>query len=342
MTKPLIRSLLTLSALASSCLIALAIGARAEDTLPPPEDVVGALEKISGVHPGLRRNHAKGTCAVGSFQASDAAKALSSSALFSGKTVPVIARFSLAGPNPSLPDATKNPRGMALQFQLPGGELHQMAMLNTPVFGAATVQSFYERQQADIPDPVTGKRDPEKLKAYMAKFSDNKGQASWLGSHNPPPSFAEASYYSLNAFKFIDGAKKEHWVKWRFDPRDGAHFLSDEELNTLPKDFLVQRITERARKGPIQWDMFVIMGEASDPLDNPSVAWPAERREVKAGTLTLTAAGTDTVGKCEDINFDPNILSTGVEPSPDAILAYRSAAYAVSYGKRLQEGEAGK
>ena len=70
---------------------------------------------------------------------------------------------------------------------------------------------------------------------------------------------------------------------------------------------------------------------------NPSVAWPAQRHEVKAGTLTLTRAGADAVGQCEDVNFDPNVLSAGIEASPDAILAYRSAAYAVSYSKRLQE-----
>jgi catalase len=304
---------------------------------PDAETVVNTLEKISGVHKGIRRNHAKGTCATGVFQASIEAQKLSSSALFSGKTVTTIARFSLAGPNPAIPDTMKNPRGMALQFQLPGGELHQMAMLNTPVFGAATVQSFFERQQADVPDPTTGKRDSGKLEAYISTHPDNKEQATWLSGHNPPPTFSEAAYYSLNAFKFVDANKKEHWVKWRFEPRDGEKFLGEAEMQSLPHDFLFQRLTERVRKGPVQWDMIVSLGEAGDPLDNPSVAWPKERREVNAGTLTLTRAGTDAEGQCEDINFDPNVLSAGVEPSPDAILAFRSAAYAVSFGRRLEE-----
>lgn len=333
MSFPAFRHLAVFTALG----LALPLGSALAGDEPAPEDVVGALEKITGVHAGLRRNHAKGTCAVGSFQATDAAKALSSSQLFSGQTIPVVARFSLAGPNPTVPDTARNPRAMALQFQLPGGELHQMAMLHTPVFGAASVESFYQRQLADIPDAATGKRDPEKLAAYKAKFPESKAQGDWLASHNPPPSFAEAAYYSLNAFKFVDGAQTGRWVKWRFEPHDGVHFLSDEELKTLPKDFLVQRITDRARKGPVQWDMVVSLGEDGDPIDNPAVAWPAERKDVTVGTLTLSRAGTDAVGQCEDINFDPNVLSSGVEPSPDAILAYRSAAYAVSYGKRLDE-----
>lgn len=304
---------------------------------PSSDDVVGTFEKIGGVHKGMRRNHAKGTCAVGSFQGTVEAQKLSMSALFSGQSVPLVARFSLAGPNPAVPDTTKNARGMALQFRLPGGELHQMALLNTPVFGAATVESFHARLLADVPDPATDKRDPEKLKAYVGTHPDNGAQTAWLASHNPPPSFAEAAYYSLNAFKFIDAGKQGHWVKWRFEPRDGVKFLSDDEMKTAPRDFLIQRLTERAEKGPIQWDMIVTLGEDGDPLDNPSVAWPSGRREIKAGTVTLTLAGSGATGQCEDINFDPNLLSAGVEPSPDAILAFRSSAYGVSYSKRWEE-----
>lgn len=305
-------------------------------SVPDPEEVVATFEKVGGVHKGIRRNHAKGTCASGSFQGTAEARALSASALFSGQEIPLVARFSLAGPNPAAPDTTKNPRGLAIQFRLPGGELHQMAMLSTPVFGAATVESFYARLQADVPD-AAGKRDPEKLKAYVATHPDNGVQATWLSSHNPPASFANTAYYSLNAFKFVNASKQGHWVKWRFEPQDGIKFLSDDELKAAPRDFLIQAITERAHKGHIKWDMIITLGEDGDPLDNPSVAWPNGRREVKAGTLSISVAGADAAGQCEDINFDPNLLSSGVEPSPDTILAYRSGAYGVSYSKRTEE-----
>jgi catalase len=322
--------------LALACLgLALPLGsALAEE--PTPDEVIAAFEKISGVHAGLRRNHAKGTCAVGEFQATGDARSLSMSTLFSGQPVPVIARFSLAGPNPKVPDTARNPRAMALSFDLPDGEEQRMAMLHTPVFGASSVESFHERQLADIPD-ATGKRDPAKLAAYKAKYPEGKAQGDWLATHNPPPSFTETAYYSLHAFQFIAEDKTARWVKWRFEPQDGVHVLGDEELKTLPGDFLVQRLTERTRKGPVRWDMVVSLGQDGDPIDNPAVAWPADRQEITVGTLTLTRAGDDAVGQCEDINFDPNVLSTGIEASPDALLAYRSPAYAVSHGKRLEE-----
>jgi catalase len=50
--------------------------------------------------------------------------------------VPVLARFSIAGGRPGVPDAARKPRGLGLPFQLPAGALHQMAMLNVPVFAA--------------------------------------------------------------------------------------------------------------------------------------------------------------------------------------------------------------
>src|ERR1700751_935127 len=58
--------------------------------------VVTALEGTYGVHPGERRNHAKGTCAAGTFVgAADMAK-YTRSAIFSGDPVEIVARFSLA------------------------------------------------------------------------------------------------------------------------------------------------------------------------------------------------------------------------------------------------------
>ncbi|MNE94260.1 Catalase-related peroxidase precursor [compost metagenome] len=42
-------------------------------------------------------------------------------------------------------------------------------------------------------------------------------------------------------------------------------------------------------------------------------------------------------GACRDLNFDPLILPSGIEPSDDPILAARSSAYAVSFNRRSRE-----
>ena len=61
---------------------------------------------------------------------------------------------------------------MALQFQLPKGQLHHIATLNTPMFGAANPQTFLDPMQALQPDPRRASR-PEKMKAFLASHLDN-------------------------------------------------------------------------------------------------------------------------------------------------------------------------
>src|ERR1700738_2175125 len=58
------------------------------------DQVVTALGGPYVVHPGQRRNHTKGFCALGTFIGKPEAAAYSRSALFSGEPVPVVARFS--------------------------------------------------------------------------------------------------------------------------------------------------------------------------------------------------------------------------------------------------------
>ena len=158
----------------------------AEPEVTAPQ-VVQAIEGAFGVTQGERRNHIKGTCAVGEFVGSKAAAAYSRSALFSGRPVPVIARFSLSGGNPKAPDTAKSGRGMALQFKLPKGQLHQIAMLNTPIFGAADPQTFLDLMLALQPDPATGKPDPEKMKAFKASHPDNLASPStWPATTRRP------------------------------------------------------------------------------------------------------------------------------------------------------------
>ena len=310
----------------------LAIAADAEVTAG---QVVDALEGTFGVTPGQRRNHIKGTCAAGEFVGSKEAVRYSRSALFSGKPVPVIARFSLAGGNPKLPDTAKTPRGMALEFKLPGGKLHHMTMLNTPVFGAATPQSFLDLTLATRPDPATGKPDPEKIKAFKASHPDNLAQAEFLASNNPPASYANSSYFGIHTFKFISKGNKTTLVRWQFVPQDGEKRLSDEELKTAGPNFLEQALIGRAQQGPVRWDMVASIGVAGDPEDNPTLAWPDTRKKVKIGTLSINSAMPQQGAECERINFDPLIMADGIAPTNDPVLRFRSPAYAVSFAKRL-------
>ena len=307
----------------------------AEENIVTADHVVTAIEDTFGVAPGERRNHTKGMCALGEFVGTHEAAAYSRSALFSGRPVSVVARFSLAGGNPKSPDTAKSARGMALEFKLPDGGLQHMTMLNTPMFGAAQPQTFLDLMVATKPDPATGKPDPEKIKAFKASHPDNIAQAAFLSNNNPPTSYANSAYFGIHTFKFINSDNKTTPVRWRFVPQDGEKRLSDDELKSSPPNFLEQTLIERAKQGPVRWDMLIALGEPGDTEDNPTIAWPEKRKLVKVGTLTISSAMSQKGGECEKINFDPIVMGDGIAPTNDPILLFRSPAYAVSFTKRL-------
>jgi len=254
---------------------------------------------------------------------------------FSGKEIPVVARFSLAGGNPNVADATRNARGMALEFRLPGGALQHMTMLNTPVFGAASPATFNAMIVASRPDPTTGKPDPANLRDFLTAHPDALAQSSYLNTHNPPASYTNSTFYSIHTFKFLDSRGGSHNVKWRFVPRDGDKPLTAAEISRAPHDFLEQRLLERVSKGPVQWDMIVYVGEPGDAEDNATLTWPADRRHFTAGTLTITKAMPEHGAECEKINYDPLVMADGVAPTNDPVLLFRSPSYAISFAKRL-------
>ncbi len=321
--------------LLASMLVSVSCCTMAAQDETTPDQVVTAIESTFGVTPGERRNHTKGTCAIGEFVGSPTMAAYSRSKLFSKKTIPVIARFSIAGGNPKVPDTAKNPRGMALEFRLPDGSLQHMTMLNTPVFGASQPQTFLDQMIAMKPDPATGKPDPEKIKAFKASHPDSRAQAEFLDHNNPPLSFATSAYYGIHTFKFVNRKNMTTMVRWRFTPRDGEKRLTDDELKTFPANFLEDALIERTHKGPVRWDMIVTIGKPGDTQDNPTLAWPNNRKQIKAGTLTISSAMPQKGAECEGINFDPLVMSDGIEPSNDPILLFRSPAYAISFAKRL-------
>ncbi|MDH4274264.1 MAG: catalase family peroxidase [Gammaproteobacteria bacterium] len=298
------------------------------------EKVVSAIEGTFGVTPGERRNHIKGTCATGEFIGTPEAAALSRSPLFSGKPVSVIARYSLSGGNPKAPDTAKSGRGMALEFRLPKNEMQHMTMLNTPVFGAAVPQTFLDLMIATRPDPATGKPDPEKVKAFKASHPDNAAQAAFLANNNPPTSYANSAYWGIHTFKFVDKDNKTTLVRWRFVPQDGEKRLSDDELKTASPNFLEQALIDRTKTGPVRYDMMVTLGQAGDTETDPTVAWPEDRKQIKAGTLSIAAATPQKGAECEKINYDPLVMSDGIAATNDPILQFRSPAYALSFAKR--------
>jgi len=137
-----------------------------------PARLTDAFEHVDGVHPGFRRNHAKGVGVSGFFESNGNGVRLSKAVVFRLGRVPVIGRFSLSGGQPYLADRPDTVRGLALEFVPPNGELWRTAIINLPVFPVSTPEAFYERLIASKPDPNTGKPDPAKMKAFLARHPE--------------------------------------------------------------------------------------------------------------------------------------------------------------------------
>lgn len=339
----------TLLGYAAAGICPFSVGASAKELQAPPpsgtdaeiealaEEVVDTLEQAYGVHSGVRRNHAKGFGALGSFVGTKEGAALSRSALFGGERIEVVARFSLAGGDPKAHDGERSARGLALEFRLPGGALHHITMLHTPMFFARSADTFLAKFKALIPDPSTGHPDPAKFKAYTETHPDNAAQAAFLARNHPPPSYANCAFYGIHTFKFVDRGDKVTPVRFRFAPHDGEKQLTDAELEGAPNDFLQDAFFRRVEAGPVEWDMFVTIGQPGDTEDDPTILWPNDRAEVKAGTLSLTSATADAPAGSYRINFDPMVMADGIAATADPILLFRSPSYVISYTRRLRD-----
>lgn len=295
--------------------------------------IIDQIQVNSGsAYPGYRRAHAKGVCVIGHFVGSGALQPYSTAQVFMQGDIPVVGRFAIAGGNPYAPDGSVPVRSMALRLTQPNGQQWRTGMNSMPVNAVATPQAFFEQLQAQQPDLATGKPDPARLAAFFAAHPETAPFRAWAKTARPSASFATNSYWSLNAFELVDAQGAKHAVRWRMVPESAAEDAKGQGDNYLAAD-LVQRLAA----GPLRWHLRVTFAEPGDPTADATKAWPADRREIDAGTLELTGTTPQDSGACRDINYDPLVLPDGIQASDDPLLPARSAAYAASYLRRTSE-----
>jgi len=282
---------------------------------------------------GHRRNHAKGICFTGTFEANGAGSALSSAEVFTSGQYPALGRFNLGTPNPDAPDATVRVRGMGLQIATPDGQVWRTAMINAPIFAVSTPQGFYDLLLA------SGSKDPNAMKTFVAAHPEFGPFGAWVTTGTWTASYAEERYNSLDSFVFTDNSGADHVVRWSLLPAAQPVAISPADLAKRGPNFLEQEIADRISHSPQRWTMVVTVANPGDPTADPTKAWPADRRTVEVGTLIVQQIEAEADGPCRDINFDPTILPAGIRTSDDPFPAARSAAYAKSYDLRTAEAK---
>ncbi|SCB09927.1 catalase [Bradyrhizobium shewense] len=299
-----------------------------------PERMIAALTPPSGAPLGHRRNHAKGICFTGAFEANGNGVELSRAKVFVQGRYPVLGRFNLGTADPNAVDATVRVRGMGLQISAADGEEWRMAMINPPFFAVSTPQAFHDLLVA------SGKKDPEAMKAFSQANPEFAAFAAWAKAAPWTGSYAEEPYNSLDSFVFVDAKGDERVVRWSLRPAAERIPVSQADLEKAGPDVLEQEIEERIRTaGPQRWTMVTTVAEPGDPTADPSRAWPEERRAVQVGTLVVQRIEPERDGPCRDINFDPTVLPQGIRVSDDPFPAARSSVYRRSYDLRAAEAK---
>ena len=302
-----------------------------------PASMINTFEWVNAPHPGFRRNHAKGVCVTGHFDSNGNGVALSKASVFLPGRVPIIGRFALAGGQPYVSDAPQTVRSMAILFKLPNGEEWRTGMNNIPVFVVNTAQGFYEQLLASAPDPATGKPDPAAMNAFLAKHPASARAIRLIRSHPVSSGFANSTYNSLNAFRFISVQGAVVPVRWSMVPVQPFEPVDAAPPGQAGKNYLFDTLIAGIHANPLQWHLVITVGQPGDPTADATLPWPPDRQQVDAGTLTIDDVESEDTSPVRDINFDPLVLPNGIEASDDPLLSARSAAYSQSFTRR--EGE---
>lgn len=284
------------------------------------------FEKLFGVVEGKRRNHTKGFCVEGTLSPVDPAiKTYSNSPLFTGVSS-VIARVSHKGGKADPADDQYGLLGMGMEITPPDDDIHVIGMNTEHFFPVATSNEFIELLVAKI-------AGPEAVAAFAAKhpaLGVYKKYHDALDKTVRP--YEGTTYNSVNSFYLVDANGKKTAIRFSF-VRSGRE---DIVVETHP-DFFLENMQANIADGGVSWDMEVTLANPDDAVIDPSVQWTGDHRKIVAARFTAQTAMSESDGRCDELNFDPTVLSDGFAPTQDPMIQVRSMIYAIGVGKRLSE-----
>ena len=293
-----------------------------------PLDLVNGLHTAFGEH-HARAVHTKGVMLEGSFAPATGASRLTKEPIFKGGPLPIVARFSDFAGVPDLADNDDgaSPAGFAIKIEENDGSTFDVVSNQHPDFITATSDEFLDFLRAA---GAAGKGDKKPLEAFL---SAHPHAQQFLASLTYPVSYAQATYFGINALKFTNGSGKAAFVRYRLVPQAPAKYLTPEERKIQGPNYLQDEIARRVGSGPIVFDWYAQIAGPGDKIEDPSIAWPESRKMVKLGTFTLTKLVSNADAAQRSLLFLPGQPHPGVEPA-DPMLVLRNTAYPVSLGQR--------
>jgi catalase len=307
--------------------------------------------------------HTIGIGVKGTFEPSDVARTYCIAEHFqprpkSDPPVTVSVRFSNGSGSPAPRDGWSDVRGMATRFHLRDGGATDLIAMTLGEFFVRNVDEFLDFTKSAQQAPVERESPWRKILDMLAlkpplpdppKGQTKSGDAGTLdyankhrfaqlgvfqaGMIGAPVSYVRAVYHAVHTFIVVgpDGIRRPVRFSWK--PVAGVE--TTDPAKTPVDNYLQDELRERLKQWPARMMLMMVIGEAGDVLEDPTVPWPAKRVRVVMGTLTLTGVAEDQVAECEKLSFNPWRLVTGIEPSDDLTLKARRDAYEDS---RLRRG----
>jgi catalase len=301
------------------------------DDQPVETQIVDAMNKLWGAHPGFRANHAKGAVVEGSFRASPEAAALSKAVMFNGSTIPVTLRFSDSTGMPNLPDgsAPANPHGMAIKYHLPDGSDTDMVINSLKFFPVSNGADFRDLLLALAASPADAAK-PTKFDQFVASHPTVPAAFATVAT---PDSFADEEYHGVNAFVFVNKSGQKQAVRYLMVPEHAVHLNAADAAKQAP-DFLMNELPERLKRGPVTFHLKAQLAAPGDATNDPAKPWPEDRKVADLGVLTIDKAVANSAEAQKALLFLPGLLTNGIEQSDDPLIDVRNGAYAVSFSRR--------
>lgn len=302
-------------------------------TPPVEQQIVDAMNKAFGVHPGFRANHAKGIVVEGHFKATPEAAKLSKAVIFNGSTIPVTVRFSDATGVPNIADGSSHasPHGIAIKYHLPDGGETDMVLNSLKFFPVSTGEEFRDLLLATVASPPNAPK-PTKLETFIKAHPTVPMAIATLAT---PDSFADENYFGVDAFIFVNTAGKKQAVRYIIEPQKLVH-LSEDAAGKEPPNFLMDELPKRLAKGPVVFHLKAQLAAPDDQTKDPAQPWPVDRPVVDLGVLTIDKAVPDSMDAQKKLLFLPGQLIDGIQKSDDPLIDARDGAYAISFSRRSQ------
>jgi catalase len=297
-----------------------------------PTDAVDAANAAFGRHPGHRALHAKGILLKGTFTAEPEVRTLTKAGHLQGEPVEVTVRFSNGSGDPQAPDYLPDVRGMAVKFYLPDGTRTDVVAQTAPHFPVRTPEAFVGLLRA----AAGGPRALLTLPVYLAR--NPRAALRFVRNQRtvgpPPVSFATLRYFAVHAFRFVSPTGAISHVRYELEPAAGVHRLDPVRAARRGRDYLFDDVRRRLADGPIEFRLQLQIASPEDPVDDPSIDWPATRPRMTAGRLELTALEEGRERDGDVLVFDPTRVVEGIELTNDPVLRFRAPAYGESVARR--------